>query len=189
MDLTEKTVEQKYIYKGKVVTLRVDSVELPNGKVGTREVIEHRGAAAVVALTDANELVLVRQYRYPFSSALWEIPAGKLDPGETPLECAKRELLEETGATAQKVIDLGIYYPTPAYCGEIIHIFGATGLTFTAQSLDEDEFVEVKKFPLEQVVGMIKNNEIADGKTQASVLKFYLLMQDNKEQLENPGRT
>lgn len=180
MDLTEKTLEQKYIYKGKVLTLRVDEVELPNGKTGMREVIEHQGAAAVVALTDENELVLVRQYRYPFSSAIWEIPAGKLDPGETPPECAKRELLEETGASAQNLIDLGIYYPTPAYCCEQIHLFGATGLAFTAQSLDEDEFVEVKKFPLEQVVEMIKNNEICDGKTQAAVLKFYLLMQDDK---------
>lgn len=176
MDLTEKTVEQKYIYKGKVVTLRVDSVELPNGKPGTREVIEHRGAVAVVPLTDERELVLVRQYRYPFSTTVWEIPAGKLDPGETPLECGKRELLEETGATAQNYIDLGLYYPTPAYCCEQIHLFGATGLTFTAQSLDEDEFLEVKKFPLEQVVEMIKHNEIPDGKTQAAVLKLHLLI-------------
>lgn len=180
MDLTEKTVEQKYIYKGRVVTLRVDTVELPNGKAGVREVIEHQGAAAVVALTDESELVLVRQFRYPFSSALWEIPAGKLDPGETPLDCAKRELLEETGATAKEYIDLGVYYPTPAYCGEKIHLLGATGLTFTAQSLDEDEFLEVKKFPLEQVVAMIKQNEIPDGKTQAAVLKFYLLMQNGE---------
>lgn len=180
MDLTEKMLEQKYIFKGKVVTLRVDQVELPNGKAGTREVIEHQGAVAVVPLTDARELVLVRQYRYPFSSAIWEIPAGKLDPGETPLEGGKRELLEETGATAQNYIDLGVYYPTPAYCDEKIHLFGATDLTFTAQSLDEDEFLEVKKFPLEQVVEMIRNNEIPDGKTQAAVLKLYLLMQNDK---------
>ena len=176
MDLTEKTVEQKYIYKGKVVTLRVDQVQLPNGNPGMREVIEHQGAAAVVALTNARELVLVRQFRYPLSGAIWEIPAGKLDPGETPLECAKRELLEETGATAQKYIDLGLYYPTPAYCCEKIHLFAAIDLDFTVQNLDEDEFLEVEKFPLEQVVEMIKNNEIPDGKTQAAVLKLYLLL-------------
>jgi ADP-ribose pyrophosphatase len=178
MDLTEKTLEQKTIYKGKVVTLRSDTVTLPNGKTGIREVVEHQGAVAVVPLTQDQELVLVRQFRYPFREEIWEIPAGKLDPGEDPLVCGKRELLEETGAAARAFVDLGVYYPTPGYSGEIIHLFGAVGLTFTTQNLDEDEFLEVKKFPLELVIKMIKNNEIPDGKTQAAVLKLYLLLKD-----------
>jgi len=179
MELFEKTLEQQYIYKGKIINLRRDTAELPNGNACIREVIEHSGGVTVAALTKEMELVLVRQFRYPYSEVLLELPAGKMEPGEDPLACGKRELLEETGAVASKYTDLGKFYPTPGYCGEVIHLYGAMDLEFTQQKLDDDEFLEIEKIPLEQAVEMIKNNEIRDGKTQAAVLKLYLLLKES----------
>jgi len=181
MDIIEKTLEQQYIYKGKIINLRVDKAELPNGKPCIREVVEHAGGVTVAALTGDMELMLVRQFRYPYSETVLELPAGKMELGEDPLGCGKRELLEEAGAVAGKYIDLGKFYPTPGYCGETIHLYGAMDLTYTEQNLDEDEFLEVEKIPLERVVQMIKNNEIRDGKTQAAVLKLYLLLKEGGE--------
>jgi ADP-ribose pyrophosphatase len=181
MELFEKTLEQKYIYKGKVVTLRVDTAELPNGNACIREVVEHSGGVTVAALTKEMELVLVRQFRYPYAEVILELPAGKIELSEDPLACGKRELLEETGAAASKYIDLGKFYPTPGYCGEIIHLYGAMDLEFTQQKLDDDEFLEIVKIPLEKAVEMIKKNEIRDGKTQAAVLKLYLLLKEGGE--------
>ncbi|MEI6577852.1 MAG: NUDIX hydrolase [Eubacteriales bacterium] len=178
MELFEKTLDRQYIYKGKIINIRVDKAELPNGNTCIREVVEHSGGVTVAALTKDRELILVRQFRYPYLEVVLELPAGKLELGEDPLSCGKRELLEEAGAVAGKYIDLGKFYPTPGYCGETIHLFGAMDLDFKEQNLDEDEFLEVEKIPLERVVQMIKSNEIPDGKTQAAVLKLYLLLKD-----------
>ncbi len=175
MDLIEKTISQDYKYKGRIINMRVDDAELPNGEKCIREVVEHPGGVTVAALTDDDEMLFVRQFRYPYSEVLLELPAGKLEPGENPLKAGIRELEEETGAVAAKYTDLGKFYPTPGYCGEVIHMYGATGITFTAQNLDEDEFLDVIKIPLNRAIEMIINNEIRDGKTQAAVLKLALL--------------
>ena len=175
MNLEEKIVQKNYIYEGKIINVRRDDAELPNGNPCIREVVEHPGGVCVAALTDADELLFVRQFRYPYLEVIAELPAGKLEKGEDPLESGKRELEEETGYVAATYIDLGKFYPTPGYCGEIIHLYAAKDLTFTKQKLDEDEFLNVEKIPLDKAVEMVLNNELRDGKTQAAVLKVKML--------------
>ena len=173
MNLNEQPLSADYKYRGRIINLRVDTALLPNGSSATREVVEHPGGVCVAALTEDGCLLFVRQFRYPYQKVLLELPAGKLDPGEDPLEAGKRELREETGAEAARYESLGELYPSPGYCGEIIHLYAATGLTFGQMSPDEDEFLEVEKIPLEEAARMVLDNEIADAKTQAAVLKVY----------------
>ena len=180
MELFEKTLKQKYEYQGRIINLRVDTAQLPNGKECTREVVEHGGGVTVAALSENNELYLVRQFRYPYQEELLETPAGKLEKGEDPFEAGKRELEEEAGVTAEDYYDLGLFYPTPGYCGEVIHLYAAKRLKETNQNLDEDEFLNVEKIPIEKAVEMVLNNEIKDGKTQAIVLKTALLLERGK---------
>lgn len=181
MDLTEKPVKQDYIYKGKIVNLRVDDALLPNGTTAKREIVEHPGGVCVAALTDNNELMFVEQFRYPYFEVVLELPAGKLEYGEDPFEAGKRELREETGATASEYEDLGKLYPTPGYCGEIIHMYLAKNLSFGEQDLDSDEFLEVKKIPLEKAFRMVMNNEIRDSKTQVGIVKAYYKVYGEKK--------
>ena len=177
MNLDEKQLSSEYIYKGKIIRLRRDTALLPNGNTAAREVIEHNGGVCVAALTDNNEVLFVKQFRYPYMETVTEIPAGKRDSAnEDPLACGKRELKEETGAEAQKFIPLGKLYPSPGYCGEIIWMYAATGLTFGEQH----EFLSVEKIPLEKAVEMILSGEITDAKTQAAVLKLKLLKDKNE---------
>jgi ADP-ribose pyrophosphatase len=173
MDLIEKVTASNYPFKGRIINLRVDDVVLPNGHRSTREVVEHHGGVCVAALTDSGEVLMVRQYRHPYKEVVLEIPAGKLEPGEDPLECGKRELREETGASAEEYEFLGQLYPSPGYCGEIIYMFAAKGLSFGDTDPDEDEFLEAERVPLKDAVKMIMNGEIKDAKTQAAVLKLY----------------
>jgi ADP-ribose pyrophosphatase len=173
--LAETTVEKHVLYRGKIVTLRRDEARLPNGKDCVREVVEHSGGVCVAALTDDEELLFVRQFRYPYGEILLELPAGKLEPGEDPLLAGRRELLEETGAVAEEYQSLGRFYPTPGYCGEIIHMYLARGLTFHAPQPDDDEFLQCLRIPLKEAARMALQNEIVDGKTQAGVLKCLLL--------------
>ena len=175
-DLNEKTVSSEEIYKGKIVHLFCDTVRLPNGKEATREVIRHVGAAAVVPLTDEGNVILVRQYRYPFSQVMLEIPAGKLDIGEDPIDCAKRELIEETGYDAKELVYLGAFYPSVAMLNEVIHLFLAKNMTLCETNLDEDEFLHVEQRPLSEVVEQVMRGEIPDGKTQTAILKAYYLL-------------
>ena len=176
MNLIEKPLEQTYPYRGKIVNLRVDQAELPNGRTATREVIEHPGGVCIAALTERNELLFVRQFRYPYQEVIPEIPAGKLTPGEDPLECGKRELKEETGAAAANYTFLGKLYPSPGYCGEIIHLYVCRVEEMGDMNPDEDEFLHVEKIPLDRAVELVLNNEIADAKTQVAVLKTYALI-------------
>ncbi len=176
MDFTEKPLKQDYLYRGKIVNLRVDNAELPDGTTALREVIEHPGGVCVAALTEKEELLFVEQFRYPYMETVLELPAGKLEYGEDPFEAGKRELLEETGAAAENYRDLGKLYPTPGYCGEIIHMYLAENLTFSEQHLDEDEFLEVRRIPLEEAFQMVMRNEIRDSKTQVGILKTYHLV-------------
>ena len=181
MNLEEKQLKAEYLYKGRIINLRRDEAELPNGNTALREVIEHPGGVCVAALTEQNEVLMVRQYRYPYSEVIMEIPAGKRDSkDEDPLQCGMRELKEETGASAEKFIFLGELYPTPGYCAEIIWLYAATGLTFGEQDTDEDEFLTVQRIPLEKAVDMIMSGEIKDAKTQAAVLKLKLLKDNGK---------
>ena len=172
MKLIEKTVSQEMIYEGKIINLRRDKAELENGRIATREVVEHPGGVCVAALTPENELLFVRQFRYPYSEVLLELPAGKRDRTEAPLECGKRELQEETGATGTGYLSLGKLYPTPGYCGEIIHLYLCRVESFGSQNPDEDEFLQVERIPL--------NNEIPDAKTQVAVLKTHALVAAGK---------
>lgn len=175
-DLIEETVSSEEIYKGKIVHLFCDTVRLPNGKEATREVIRHVGAAAVVPLTDEGNVILVRQYRYPFSQVMLEIPAGKLNIDEDPIDCAKRELIEETGYDAKEFVYLGAFYPSVAMLNEVIHLFLAKNMTLRETNLDEDEFLHVEQRPLGEVVEAVMRGEIPDGKTQTAILKAYYLL-------------
>lgn len=178
MNLYEKTVSQDIRFRGRVINLRVDNALLPNGNHATREVVEHPGGVCVAALTDQNELLFVRQFRYPYGEVLLELPAGKLDRGgENPLEAGKRELREETGAVAAHYRSLGKLYPSPGYCDEIIHLYLAQDLSFGESEPDEDEFLECERIPLDRAVEMVLQNEITDAKTQVAILKVYYLYQ------------
>ena len=176
MNLTEKQLNAQYLYEGRIIKLRRDTALLPNGKTAYREVVEHNGGVCVVPITDDGKVIMVEQYRYPYGEVIAEIPAGKRDSlDEEPLNTGIRELKEEVGATAQKMTFLGKLYPTPGYCGEIIWMYAATGLTFGEQNPDEDEFLNVKAVTLDEAVEKILSGEITDAKTQAAVLKVKLL--------------
>lgn len=171
MHLEEKTISSEMMYDGKIVKLLRDSVELENGKSALREVIRHPGGVGIVPLDKDNNVLMVRQFRYPHRKVLLEIPAGKLEYGENPRECGLRELKEETGCTCDSFEYLGNLIPTPAYDTEVIHMYLARGLHSGEQNPDEDEFLEIEKIPLEKAVEMIMNNEISDAKTQIAILK------------------
>ena len=170
---TEKKIRTESEVKAHIFDLQIDKVELPDGKEAYRDVIRHPGASCVVPLTDDGQVICVRQFRYPFLSETLEIPAGKLDKtdGETPLSCAERELKEETGAVAGRIEFLGEYWSSPAILDERIFMFLARDLTFGSMSPDEDEFIDSVKIPLKDLVEMIMEGKIPDGKTQTAVLK------------------
>lgn len=175
--LSERFIDRTEIFDGSILHVVKDNVILPNGASATREVVLHNGAVCVIPINERGEIIMERQFRYPFNEVIWEIPAGKIDKGETdPLAAARRELLEETGYTAAKMEFIGLYYPSPAILSEKIYMYVATGLTKGEQELDEDEFLDVQALPFDTVVQMILNNEIPDGKTQAAVLKAKVLL-------------
>lgn len=171
MDFTEKTISTREIYKGRIVHFVEDTVLLPNGKTAGRELILHNGGVAVIAVDGDKNVLMVEQYRKPYDEMVLEVPAGKLEGDEDPFLAGKRELSEETGYEAGKYTFLGKCYPTPGYCSEIIHLYLAEDLTYVGQHLDPDEFVEVKKIPLDALVEMVMNNEIPDAKTEICILK------------------
>ncbi len=180
MDLTEKTLETTTAYQGRLLRFRLDTVLLPDGNEASREVIEHPGGVGVVAVTDDQQVLLVRQFRYPYGAMLTEIPAGKKDPDEQPLETGKRELEEETGYQADHYTFLGTVYPTPGYCDEVIHLYMATGLHKTQAHPDQDEFLEVERRPLDLAVQQALAGEFPDAKTQIGLLKAFLLLNSQK---------
>ena len=175
--LREIQVTSEDVFNGIVLHVQNDTVKLPNGSTGTREIIRHIGAVCVVPVTDDKKVVMERQFRYPIDSVISEIPAGKLDSkDEDRLEAAKRELVEETGYTADNWTDIGIYYPAAAYSDEKITMYMATGLHKGTQKLDEDEFLNVELVPLENLVKDIMDGVITDGKTQVAILKVNNLL-------------
>ena len=177
MNLEEKTIRSTEIFDGVVVHLYKDNVLLPNGKTAVREYVKHVGAVCVLPLTDEGEIVLERQFRYPFGRVLVEIPAGKLDSAdEDPAAAALRELKEETGLVPRELIPLGDYFGSPAIVGEHIRMYLARGLEKSEQKLDEDEFLEVFTVPFDEVLEKVLAGEIPDGKTQVAVLKVYHIL-------------
>ncbi len=176
--LQEKCIASQLVYDGRVVHLYVDRVLLPNGQESIREYCHHVGAVAVLPLTHEGDVICVRQYRHAHRKVLTEIPAGKLDsPDEDHVLAALRELREETGATCKNLIYLGLYRSTPAILDEQIFLYLATDLTFGEQDLDEDEFLNNVRIPLSELVDLVMQGEIADGKTQVAILKAQLLLE------------
>lgn len=167
--LEERKLSSEQVYSGKILSLRVDKVILPDGREGQREVVDYSGAVAIVPVTAEREVILVRQFRYAVGETLLEIPAGKIESGEEPVECARRELLEETGYRADKMEKLCTIFTTPGFTTEKIHIFLATELTCESQSLDEDEFIDVLTVPLDRAVEMILSGEICDAKSAVGI--------------------
>lgn len=175
-NLEEKFLSREEIFDGVVLKVVKDTVELPNGKEATRELCLHNGAVAIIPVLDDGRILMERQYRYAHGRIFFEIPAGKLDSAEEdPLEAAKRELREETGAVAEKITYLGRIDPTPALINEKIHLYLAEGLKFGERELDEDEFLTVEPCSLEELFKMVMNGEIKDAKTQIAVLKLWYL--------------
>ncbi len=179
MDIIEKTVKENYIFRGKILNLRRDDIETADGAPAIREVVEHNGGAAVIALTDADEILLVRQYRYAVGRFMTEIPAGKLELGENPADAVVRELREETGARAEKVYPIGWLYVSPGYTTEKLYLYAAEGLSFGEQDLDPDEYLDVIRMPFDQALETALGEGFCDAKTDTAILKLALLRNKN----------
>lgn len=175
MNHTETMLDSTMVYEGKILNLRRDTVRLENGNTATREVIEHSGGVAVLALDADDNIFMVRQFRYPTGGTMLELPAGKLERGEDPAACGVRELEEECGCKAAVFQPLAKLIPTCAYDTEVIHVFYATGLTATDQRLDPDEFLTVEKIPFARAYEMALDGLLPDAKTQIGILKFKAL--------------
>ena len=175
--MKEQTLKETLVFDGNLIRVHVDDVKLENGAPAKREIVDHPGGVSVAVLTENNELLFVRQFRYPYKEELLELPAGKLERGEDPFEAVKREQKEETGTTGKNYVSLGNVYPTPGYCGEIIRLWACRVDQETGQlDLDPDEFLQTLRVPLDKAVEMVLNNEIPDSKTQVGVLKTAALV-------------
>ncbi len=164
--LSEKTLSSSYLYRGRIINVRQDRVQVSGNQVAFREIVEHPGAVAILALDEEENLLLVKQHRQPAGEILLEIPAGKLDPGEDPMDCAKREFAEETGLGGSTWQELFVFYPTPGFCDEVIYLYKVEGLNKAqAPVTDPEEKISVVKVPLTEAGDMIKSGEIKDGKT------------------------
>lgn len=174
MDLTETTLERDEVFRGRIFSVHVDKVRLPNGETSVREIIEHGGGAAILALDEQNNVLVVTQYRYTFGRTLLELPAGKLDPDEDPAAAALRELKEETGAVPTEFLPLGKILPSPGCYSEELYIYLARGLRFGEQHLDHNEFLNVERVPFDEMVRRCLDGEIEDAKTVVAILKAKL---------------
>ena len=180
MQLTEKTLSSKDIFNGKILHVIHDEVELEDGSRALREVVRHPGGVCVAAIDDDNNMLFVRQFRYPYGEVVLELPAGKLEKGSTPLENGKRELLEETGAVGYSYVSPGQVYPSPGYTDEIIHLYACRVKAVGDAMPDEGEFLNVEKIPVIKAAEMVLNNRVFDAKTQIAVLKAAALWQGGK---------
>ena len=175
--LNETQLDSTVLFDGKIIRVEKDTVLLEDGTQAFREVVRHPGGVCILALTDRDEVLFVRQFRYPHAAVTMEIPAGKLEYGENPEECGKRELLEECGCTAREFTYLGKLFPTPAYDAEVIHMYLAKGLEYADQHLDEGEFLDVERIPLDEAVRMVIADQYPDAKTPVAILKYYAMTQ------------
>lgn len=168
----EKTIHSNRIYEGKIINLKVDEVKLPNGNTSKRELVEHPGAVALIAITEDNKIIMVEQYRKALERTIIEIPAGKIEKGEAPEVTALRELEEETGYTAEKLELIQSFSTSPGFADEVIHLYAAEGLTKSTSGavLDDDEFVELLEVTIEEAEQLMKENRIYDAKTAFAVL-------------------
>jgi len=168
-------VGTRRVYTGRVISLDVDQVEFPDGSIGELEMVRHPGASAILPfLSDPDgedpQVLLIRQYRYAAESYLYEVPAGRLEPGESPEACAARELREETGCTAERIALLTTVYTTPGFTDERIHLFMATGVTRGEADREADEFLEVETMLLSKALALVESGEIRDGKTALAIM-------------------
>ncbi len=184
LDLTEKRISGEEKYRGVIVSVTLDRVELPDGQGAWREVVHHPGGVSVLPIDADGNCYMVRQYRYPVGELVLEIPAGKLDGKEDHMVCTVRELSEETGFTADRFVDLGCYYTSPGYSDEIIHVYLATGLHAGESHLDEGEFLNVEKIPFDELLRLAMDGSIIDAKTVIAVSKAKLFLDAEKKNLE-----
>ena len=173
-DFEEKTISSTIIFNGRIIRLRKDKVKLPNQRISIREIIEHPGAVVILAVNEENEIVLIKQYRKATEEVLWELPAGTLEKNETPFECAKRELQEETGYFAHKIENILNYFSTPGFCDEKLFLFHAQELEMRGKHEEEDEFIQVEFIKLEEALKMVSDNIIKDAKTIIGILYLAL---------------
>lgn len=177
MTIQEKTLKCERIYEGKIINLRVDTVELPDRKYSKREIVEHGGAVGILPVTEDGKLILIRQFRKAVESMILEIPAGKLEEKEEPIQCAHRELTEETGLVAAQLTPMVDIYTSPGFCNERIHLYLATGLTQGEAHPDEDEYIQVVPLSLEEAMAHIARGEIKDSKTIIALLHYQCTLQ------------
>ena len=173
-NLVEKEKQANVVYEGRIISLRNDDIILPDGRPAMREYVCHRGGASVLAVDDEGFVYLVRQFRYPYREIMLEIPAGKLEEGEEAIVTAGRELEEETGFTAERIIPYGLIYPTPGYTNEHLYVFLATGLKKSKMHLDDGEFLNVEKVPFKELLSEVMSGKIRDGKTCYAVMKYAI---------------
>jgi len=174
MDMREKKISGEVIFNGKVVKLEKDKVLCPNGNESIREIVRHPGGAAILAITDKEEVILERQFRYSYDEVIYEIPAGKLEKGEDPYYAALREFEEETGNKTEKLESLGVTYPTCGYSSEIIYLYLAKYFVKTATHFDDDEVIELEYIPLDDVIKMIEDGRIKDAKTIVAIMRYLI---------------
>lgn len=173
IDMAERTIDSTTVFDGRIIRVKVDNVMLPDGRPASREVVCHNGGCSVVPITKQGEVILVKQFRYPYMEEVYEIPAGKLELGEDPADCAVRELREETGCKAEKVIDLGYIYPTPGYSNEKIYMYLALNLERGEMCLDDGEFLVLESFSIDDALKMIADSRIRDAKTIIGILRYH----------------
>jgi ADP-ribose pyrophosphatase len=171
--LTEEPVSSRRVYDGRVVSLRVDQVRLPSGRMTEREIVEHRGAVGVVAVDEEGQVLLVRQFRSALGTTLLEIPAGTLDADEDVRDCAFRELEEETGYSATAMEQLYVFYSSPGFSNERIWLFLASGLSQGSPRPETDEIIEIVKLPLDRALEMVAAGEICDGKSILGLIAVH----------------
>lgn len=181
MEYTEKTLKTEDIYKGNIIKVQNLTVSLTNGKEATRDIVLHPGASVVVPINEKGELYMVKQFRKPLDITTLELPAGKLDSvGEDPRLCAERELMEETGLRAESLEHLISIHTTPGFCNEVIHMYTATGLNQGEACTDEDEFLDVEKIHISELVNMVLEHKITDAKTIIGILLAEKMINGNK---------
>ncbi|MCA0980515.1 NUDIX hydrolase [Exiguobacterium aestuarii] len=172
--MEEKTIEREVIYEGKIFDVEKHVVSLPNGNTSVRELVYHNGAVAVLVIEESDKIVMVEQYRKAFESMSLEIPAGKLEKGEEPVSSAERELAEETGYTAESLEKIFSFYGAPGFCSERVDVFVAKGLSAGEMNLDEDEFLNVKRYSFEEAVDLLDRGVITDAKTIMAIQWWQL---------------
>jgi len=182
MDFFEQRIDRDDKYHGIIVDVHLDHVRLDDGSIARREVVEHPGGVTILPVDEDGNCYMVRQFRYPAGHMMLESPAGKLEYGEDHRDCAVRELSEETGFTADELIYLGGFYTSPGFSSELLHIYLALGLHAGKSHLDEGEFLNVEKLPLQQLIRMVMANEIEDAKTMIAVLKAEKVLKERAKE-------